>query len=368
MDICGPVGVKTLAGSEYFILFKDEFSTYRFIYFLKTKGEAFDCLEKCFNQIYADTEHKILKIMSDRGSGFMSGRSQALLQSKGIVHEVSAPFTPEQNGLIERENRTVMKAARSMLFHRKLPEKLWGEAAMTAVYILNRTINRITGLKTPYELYFQEKPHVGHIRVFGSLVLYKAQEKKRSGYQKKLDPRAVKGVLIGYERDYTYRAFDPATNKVIVTREAKVDESRTIDEIKSTPTCYDHLEVWLEPLSITMNDEVVAQCDPSGSGASEGREQQKADTDDIEIDEAPVPPVRTSSIKPPAPLYNLRSRVQAEPEEEFSDALLTGGEEPSCYQEAISSNDKKLWKEAMDAEFNSLKNNNTWRLCSLPEG
>lgn len=186
VDICGPIGVQTVGGKFFFVLFKDEYSNFRTVHFIKSKDEAHDRVRKCVAQIKADTKNDVRKLMSDRGSEFTSKRTQAFLLDNGTVHETSAPFTPQQNGLIQRDNRTVMESARSMLFHKNLPETLWGQAVSTAVYLLNRSPNRVTNFVMPYELYFGTKPNVSHIRVFGSLTFMKLQEKKRSGYQKKL--------------------------------------------------------------------------------------------------------------------------------------------------------------------------------------
>ena len=97
-----------------------------------------------------------------------------------------APFTPSQNGLIERDNRTVGDNARSMLAARKLPHFLWGETVQTATYLLNRSINARSNA-TPFELVSKRMPRVDHLRVFWAVAYVKEQEKKRSGYQKKLE-------------------------------------------------------------------------------------------------------------------------------------------------------------------------------------
>lgn len=153
-------------------MFKDEYSNYRLIYFVKTKDQVFDCIVMSVAQIFADTQKQVV-------TELVSKRTQDFLLEKSIIQETSAPFTPEQNGFIERDNRTVMEGARSILFDKKLPQKLWGEAANTVVYLLNRSVNKNTGAKTPYELYFGKKPKVNYLRVFGSLAYMKLQEKKR---------------------------------------------------------------------------------------------------------------------------------------------------------------------------------------------
>lgn len=119
-----------------------------------------------------------------------------------------------------------MEASRAMLFHRKIPEKLWGEACATAVYILNRVINSNTGVKTPFKLYFRKKPQLNHLRVFGSLCFVKTAEKKRRGYQRMVEARSKKFVFAGYERDFSYKVYCPESNSIYLSREMIFDEKR----------------------------------------------------------------------------------------------------------------------------------------------
>lgn len=138
------------------------------------------------------------------------------------------------------------------------------------MYLSNRIVNSLTKDKTPYELYYSKKPHLGHVRVFGSLAFFKTQEKKRSGYIKKLEARSIKGLLVGYEKNYTYRIFDHATDKIIVTREVKMDESKGYEAIsKDGGKTYDHLDVWLglTPDSDNEDEDVVDDC-PEIEGSS----------------------------------------------------------------------------------------------------
>jgi len=185
VDIAGPTGEPTFSKADYFVLLKDEYSAYRLIYFIRTKDQAFECVKRAIVQVEADTKSKVRMLISDCGSEFLSNKMKAYLLERGVAQEVSAPATPEQNGVIERDNRTVMEAARSMLYAENAPNYLWGKAANTAVYTLNRSINRTSGDKTPYELYFQRKPRVNHLRIFGSLAFVKEQEKKRRGLYSK---------------------------------------------------------------------------------------------------------------------------------------------------------------------------------------
>lgn len=399
VDLCGPIGTPTCSGKNYFVLFKDEYSNYRHIFFIKTKDEVYDSVRSCIAMIKVDTGEPVKRLFSDHGSELISNRTQEFLLSQNIIHEMSAPFTPQQNGFIERDNRTVVEAARTMLMGKKLPEMLWGEAANTAVYLLNRSCNSNTGVKTPYELYFGSKPKVGHVRVFGSLAYMKLQHKKRSGYQKKLEPRAKKVVLVGYEKDQTYRVYDPETGKVLVTREINIDEEKSFD-FNNAKKDNDDLYISLDELIgfWEANDYLDEQHDPEDDipGPSDVHEE----TD--EVSDYSTPDDQTVTIRPPASnpkakevskenlqlaetskestggsaipkpkgtthSYGLRSR-NTQSEAHISEALVSYGDEPANYKDAMNGPDSKSWKLAMDEEYNSLIKQGTWILRELPPG
>lgn len=203
-----------------------------------------------------------------------------------------------------------------MLHHRNLPGFLWGEAAHTYVYLLNRSVNRNTVDTTPYELYFGEgkKPSVAHLRAFGCLAVAKTQIKKRSGYQVKVETRAVKGIHVGYEADFTYRFFDPAQKKIIVTLNVQFDEA---NDYYTNEQTYNDLD------QVIADDEGDLE---SADDASEGA-----------------------------------------PEVEDGEAMVAMGHfEPLTYKQAISCADAKEWCDAVDEEYRSLIENNTWTLEDLP--
>ena len=405
VDICGPIGTPTIRGYKYFVLFKDEFSNYRHIYFVGKKDEVHQKLRVYVTQLKNEANKPLRTLVSDRGSELTSRRTQEFLLENGISHEVSAPFTPEQNGLIERDNRTIAEAMRTMLIHKNLPEKLWGEAANTAVYLLNRVPNKNTGRTTPFERYFGKKPRVSHLRAYGCLAMMKLQEKKRSGYQRKLEHRARETILVGYEMDFTYRLYDPKTNQVYVTREANFDELRavntgTIQEYPQISEFFNGLvgdsgtddeigiesqpEVFVEHED-RADDEISNQETHDASTRTEQHESiaQEEPIPDRSESQASVESVneeiqtsRRSSI--PVLRYNLRARKtvggnrnDAQPEVNccFDDeaiALLALEDEPECFEEAIESQQAKEWSRAMDDEYKSLIKNQTWDIVDLP--
>lgn len=228
VDVCGPFD-PSLSKNRYIVLFKDEYSNYRIAFCVKKKDEVFDTIKKTFAQMHADTKQQVRKVFPDCGPEIVNNRMKDFLIANSAISVTSAPFHPSQNGIIGRDNRTLLDAVRAMLFEKKLPSYLWGEASQTAIYILNRTSNTITKTETPIELYSGEKPSLKHVRIFGCLAFMKPQEKKRKGHQKKLDPRGIACMLVGYEKNFTYRLFEPDNMKIVLTREAEFDETTTLD-------------------------------------------------------------------------------------------------------------------------------------------
>lgn len=122
----------------------------------------------------------------------------------------------------EREMRTIVECARTMILTKNISPRLWAEAVNTAVYILNRCVSSISRENTPFELWTQQKSDLSHIRIFGS-VAYTHITKK---FRKKLDTKSKKCILVGYQGDSkNYRLFDPNTGKVIVSRDVIFNET-----------------------------------------------------------------------------------------------------------------------------------------------
>lgn len=117
VDICGPIGQATLGGKRYIVVFKDEYSAYRHVYLIASKDEVLDTIRKTVAIIKSNTQKTVVKLVSDNGSVVTSNRTRTFLLNSGIIQEHSAPFTPEQNGFVERENRTISEAVRTALIH-----------------------------------------------------------------------------------------------------------------------------------------------------------------------------------------------------------------------------------------------------------
>jgi hypothetical protein len=168
MDLFRPVAYLSIRGSKYGLVIVDDFSRFTWVFFLQDKTETQGTL-KCFlRRAQNEFELKVKKIRSDNGSEFKNLQVEEYLEEEGIKHEFSAPYTPQQNGVVERKNRTLIDMARTMLGEFKTPERFWLEAVNTACHAINRVYLHRLLKKTSYELLTGNKPNVSYFRVFGS--------------------------------------------------------------------------------------------------------------------------------------------------------------------------------------------------------
>jgi transposase InsO family protein len=166
-DLCGPMQTPSLGKALYFLSLIDDFSRYTFVYFLETKSQ---CLEKFLaykRLVENQTERTIKELRTDRGGEYVNGKFLEVLADAGVKAQRTTPRTPQQNGVAERANRTIVESARSMLHGRSVPLRFWAEAVATAVYLKNRSPTVAVRGATPYEAWFGRKPGVAHLRVFG---------------------------------------------------------------------------------------------------------------------------------------------------------------------------------------------------------
>lgn len=196
-DVCGPLPEPSIGGARFFFTFVDESSGYRHIFFLLYKSDVYIKFKEFDKMVENKFRRKIQVIHTDNGREYCNEDMRRYLRSHGIRMENSAPYTPEQNGKAERENRTIMESARTMIGHKNLSRALWAEAVNTAVYVFNRTPKSKNPKQTPFEIWHGKKPDLSHIRVFGSVAYVHVPHQMR----RKLDAKAKRMLLVGYEND-----------------------------------------------------------------------------------------------------------------------------------------------------------------------
>jgi transposase InsO family protein len=207
---------------KYGLVIVDDFSRFAWVFFLQDKSKTQGTL-KCFlRRAQNEFELKVKKIRSDNGSEFKNLQVEEYLEEEGIKHEFSAPYTPQQNGVVERKNRSLIDMAITMLGEYKTPERFWSEAMNTACHAINRLYLHRLLKKASYELLTGNKPNVSYFCVFGSK--YYIWVKK--GRHSKFAPKVVEGFLLGYDSNTkAYRVFNKSSALVEVSSDVVFDET-----------------------------------------------------------------------------------------------------------------------------------------------
>jgi hypothetical protein len=178
-------------------------------------------VKKFIRRVQNEFELKVKNIRSDNGSEFRNTQVKEFLDEEGIKHELSAPYTPQQNGIVKRKNRKLIEAARTMLDEYKTPDS-WAEAINTACHAANRLYLHKYLNKTHYEIITSKKPSVHYFRVFGCKCFILNKKPKASKFSSKVD----EAFLLGYgTNEHAYRVFNKTTGCVETTVEVKFDES-----------------------------------------------------------------------------------------------------------------------------------------------
>lgn len=157
----------SLGGAKYYLVFKDDFSHFRTVYFMKTKDEAPDKLKLFVKMAENQLRRKMKCLRSDNGTEIKNVRTDEFLKDLGILHTFTNPHTPQQNGRIEREMRTIVESARSALKATNLNVRLWAEAISYAVFTINQTGTSTVAGKSPAELWFGRQMDLNKLRAFG---------------------------------------------------------------------------------------------------------------------------------------------------------------------------------------------------------
>jgi transposase InsO family protein len=221
MDLFGLIAYISIGGSKYCLVIVDDYSRFTWVFFLQEKSQTQETLKRFLRRAQNEFELRIKKIRSNNGTEFKNSQIEGFLEEEGIQHEFSSPYTPQQNGIVERKNRTLLDMARTMPDEYKTPDRFWVEAINTDCYSINWLYLHRILKKTLYELLTGKKPIVCYFRVFGSkcFILIKR------GRSSKFAPKAVEGFLLGYDSNTrAYRVFNKSTGLVEVSCDVVFDE------------------------------------------------------------------------------------------------------------------------------------------------
>jgi len=167
IDLFGPVSTVSLYGSKYGLIIVDDYSRWSWVKFFKSKDDSYDVFSKFCIQVQSEKELRILKVKSDHGGEFENEQFEIFYEKHGIVHEFSSPRTPQQNGVVERNNRSLQEMARTMIHENNLAKRFWVEALNTTCYVQNMIYIRPMLDKTVYELFKCRKPNISYFHKFG---------------------------------------------------------------------------------------------------------------------------------------------------------------------------------------------------------
>ncbi|GKD68362.1 putative ribonuclease H-like domain-containing protein [Tanacetum coccineum] len=224
MDLFGLINVKSLIKKSYCLVVTDDFSRCSWVFFLATKDETSGILKTFITEIENQLDHKVKVIRYDNGTEFKNCVMNQFCEIEGIKREFSVARTPQQNGVAERRNRTLIEAARTMLVDSKLPTTFWVEAVNTSCYVLNRVLVIKPHNKTPYELIHGRTPLIDFMKPFRCLVTIL----NTRDHLDKFDGKAGEGFFVGY-------SIVSKAMRVFNKRTRIVEETLNIRFLKNTP-------------------------------------------------------------------------------------------------------------------------------------
>lgn len=223
-DLCGPISAQSFGGALYFIPFVDDFTRMCFVYFIRYKHQALATFLLFLEMAERQTGNKLRMLRTDGGGELTSNAFEEQCSQRGIVRQVTAPYSSSMNGVAEVRHQILQYQARTMLLQAGLPIGYWAEAINTANYTLNRLPTSALRGKTPYEAWTGRKPTLRHMHIFGSPAYVHIPENRRSS---KFDARADKMVLVGYMDElHAYKLLHPQLHKAVYSRKNVIYSSR----------------------------------------------------------------------------------------------------------------------------------------------
>ncbi|GJS58887.1 retrovirus-related pol polyprotein from transposon TNT 1-94 [Tanacetum coccineum] len=368
-----------------------ELAQYTYVYLLKSKDQAFETFKIYKAEVENQRGKKIQILRSDRGGEYFSTEFSCYCESQGLIHQRTAPYTPQQNGVAitphvfqvqarrlirgvpvaavglihqrtspytpqqngvakrKRKNRVLQDMINAMLVSANLPKNLWGEALLTACHVSNRIIAKKLKV-SPYEIWKGRKPNISYFRVWGCLAYYKVPLPNTS----KLGPRGLKSVFVGYAKDSkSYRCLDLDSNVIVESRDVDFFENKFRHDSTSTNEIVTQIPQDISGPNLNSNNKRnMAESSSAPRRSERARKERNLDPDFIDS-QAIIFLVEGDNEN------NVINKIPV---------LLNVEDAPKTYKEAITSRNSAFWKEAIDDEMDSLVSNNTWELSDLPPG
>ncbi|KAK1628923.1 hypothetical protein QYE76_003238 [Lolium multiflorum] len=345
-DVCGPMSVASRGGYRYVLTFTDDLSRYGYIYLMKHKSETFEKFKEFQSEVENQRNKKIKFLRSDRGGEYLSYEFSMHLKKCGILSQLTPPGTPQRNGVSERRNRTLLDMVRSMMSLTDLPLSFWSYALETAAFTLNRAPSKSVET-TPYELWFNKKPKLSFLKVWGCEAYVKKLQPD------KLEPKAEKCVFIGYPKETIgYTFYHRSEGKIFVAKNGTFLEKEFLTkEVTGRKVELDEIE---ESLLVDQSSAVPENVPVPPTPATE----EANDNDHETSNETATEPRRSTRDRATPDWYDPCLNVMI---------VDNNDEDPATYEEAMMSPDSNKWQEAMKSEMGSMYDNKVWTLVDLPD-
>ena len=368
-DIWGPAQIESLQGNRYIISFTDAGSRYVVIYFMKSRDAALDRFKHFAKLLETQVGRRIKVINVDNTKEYTEGQFKAHLSSQGIVLRTTAPYSPAQNGIAERLNRTLAERARAMLLAHNSPKFLWQEAFSYACFLKNRTPTRALRGTTPYELFWGKCPDLQDAQEFGIPCWVLVPSNRRTG---KLDAKSEKYVFTGIsDHSAGWRYYTPGMRQILVSRDIIFQRQHTAipETIDSTLDGTLRLEGEKSTAPATspgITPSKPESATPAGTKSSSTSSPTASSTPGTRTSTRTIPRIDYKQLHQTGKLAP-KSDQPAGAQAHLCFAAIDF-DHPRTLEEVQARDDWPEWKKAMDAEMAQLTNRETFKLAELPEG
>ncbi|KAL8126686.1 hypothetical protein AgCh_013813 [Apium graveolens] len=370
VDLFGPVNVMSIAKKKYALVIVDEFTRYTWVYYLHTKSETASTLIDHIKHLDKMVKDSVKVLRSDNGTEFKNSIMEEFCKSHGIKQEFSAPGTPQQNGVVERKNRTLIEAACTMLDEAKLPTYFWAEVVQTACFTQNATIINKHG-KTPYEMVKKKKPNLKYFHVFGcKCFVLKTHPEQLS----KFDLKADEGIFVGYPLSTkAFRVYNLRTKVVMESINVSFDDKK----ITGLADFIDHDQLRFENEDSNSDTENPDSLSPDTVNSDELNSDVIETVETTSKEDAPMqgehtqdPTTSQETSEHASGSSSSDSSSSDKPSSDSAENLNTEESnsesitEPKKVEEALQDAD---WVQAMQEELNEFERNKIWTLVSRPK-
>ena len=169
-DIWGPINTPSLLGFRYFVIFVDDYSRVTYLYLMKKRSEMYSIFKSFYMEIKTQFNASLHIFRSDNAREYFHTSLSQFFDDRGIIHQSSCPYTPQQNGVAKRKMHHLLEVTRALKFHTRVPKSYWSDAILTACHLINRIPSTVLGGQIPYTVLFPVM-HLCFIYLLRSLVM-----------------------------------------------------------------------------------------------------------------------------------------------------------------------------------------------------